>query len=191
MAGTQFPIKHILAALAGAVWLCLPVAAQETASGDRLAELYARLATAADPATADRIEADIRTEWSKSGSPAIDLLLRRGEDALEAGEFVAAAEHFTAAIDHDPAFAEAFYGRASAYYQAGLIGPALDDLRETLVLNPHHFGAMAGIAIILEELGRPEEALAAYRQVQAIHPQNADVAEAVARLETLLQGVTL
>lgn len=191
MALADTPFKHILAALFAAVWFSIPLGAQEGAPEGRLARLYSELATALDADSADRIADQITAEWSKSGSPAIDLLLRRGEEALESGEFVVAANHFTAAIDHDPTFAEAWHSRAAAYYQAGLIGPALDDLRETLVLNPHHFAAMNGVGVILEELGQTEEALAAYRQVQAIHPQEPDVTGAIERLETALQGVTL
>jgi Tfp pilus assembly protein PilF len=195
MARHETPFKHILAAFVAVIWFSMPVGAQngppDGTQGGRLADLYARLTAAPDPVTADQIEAEIVTEWSKSGSPAIDLLLRRGEDALEEGEFIVAAEHFTAAIDHDPGFAEAYHSRAAAYYRAGLVGAALDDLGRALVLDPQHFAAMNGIAVILEELDRPEQALAAYRQVQAIHPQDADVAGAIVRLETALNGVTL
>ena len=42
---------------------------------------------AEDAGEAGRIEAEIWIEWSKSGSPAMDLLLQRGEDAMELGNF--------------------------------------------------------------------------------------------------------
>lgn len=180
-------IKRIVAALAATWWFSLPVQADEA----KLADLFEQLATAENADAGARIEAAIITEWSKSGSPAIDLLLQRGQEALEAGEPVVAAEHFTAAIDHDPGFAEAWHGRAAAYYQSGLIGPALADLRQVLTLNPQHFDAMAGFAIILEEMERPEEALEVWKQVAAIHPTNAVASDAIARLELALGGRTL
>ena len=83
-------------------------------------------------------------------SAAIDLLLRRGQDALEAGDAPAAIEHLTAAIDHAPDFAEAYAARAGAYYLTNRAGPAIDDLRQALVLNPHHWEALSGFAIVLE-----------------------------------------
>lgn len=178
--------KFTVAAFLLAVGYSLPLAAQEAdvdALLDRLAE--------AEPGEDRRIVSQIFLEWSKSGSPAIDLLLQRGQDALEAGEFDAAIEHFTAAIDHDPTFAEAYHGRATAYYMTQRIGPSLDDLRQALVLNPRHFRAMQGFAVILEELDRPEDALDVLREVRRIHPADAQVADAVERLELQLGGRTL
>lgn len=157
----------------------------------RLDDLFGQLATAENPDAAARIENEIYLEWSKSGSAAVDLLLRRGQDAIDAGESVRAAEHFTAAIDHAPDFAEAYHGRATAYYLSGQIGPALDDLRQTLVLNPRHFAAMRGFAIILEELGRQDQALEVYHQILAINPEDPSVNEAADRLELALGGRAL
>ena len=161
-----------------------------TATGSRVDDLLAQLLTA-DDATAPLIESQIAAEWSKSGSPAMDLLLQRGQDALDRGDAPRAVEHFTAAIDYAPDFAEAYNGRASAYYLTEDIGPAIADLQMALTLNPQHFGAMKGFAILLEELGRPADALTVYRQVLAIHPQDADVADATDRLVKTLEGQTL
>lgn len=134
---------------------------------------------------------EIRGEWMKSGSAAIDLLLTRGEEALQAGDHAAAIEHLTAAIDHAPDFAEAYHLRATAYYLSGNVGPALADLGRVLTLNPRHFGAMQGMAVLLEEMGRQEQALAVYRAVLAINPTDPDIKDAVARLERSLDGQTL
>lgn len=163
---------------------------EDATTGSLVDDLLAQLKTA-DEHNAPLIEAQITAEWSKSGSPAMDLLLQRGADAIEAGNPTRAVEHFTAAIDYAPDFAEAYNGRATAYYLTDDIGPALADLQTALTLNPQHFGAMKGFAIMLEELSRPEDALTVYRQVLAIHPQDADVAGAVDRLVKSLEGQTL
>jgi Tfp pilus assembly protein PilF len=165
----------------------LPLAADEA----KMADLFGQLAEAESVDAGHRIEQVIIAEWSKSGSAAIDLLLQRGQEALNEGDAVLAAEHFTAAIDHDPTFAEAWHGRATAYYLSGQIGPALDDLRQTLILNPQHFGAMEGFAIMLEEMERPEQALEVWRQVHEIHPTQVDANAAIDRLELALGGRTL
>lgn len=155
-----------------------------------LDQLFAELAEAA-PEDAGRIEGQIDTLWSKSGSAALDLLLRRGEDALEAGDIPAALEHFSAVVDHDPNFAEGYHGRATAYYLSGLVGPALEDIRVALRLNPRHFGALRGLAIVLEELERPEDALEVYRAVLDLNPHAEGVNEAVERLDIQLEGQSL
>ena len=72
-----------------------------------------------------------------------------------------------------------------------MIGPAIDDLRQALVLNPRHFGALLGFGYMLEELGREDEALEVYRQVQAIHPMSPDVGMAIDRLALKYEGQAL
>ncbi len=78
--------------------------------------------------------------------------------------------------------------RATAYYQAGLVGPALADIARTLTLEPRHFGALSGLGLILEETGQTEAAIRAYEAALAIHPNRPDLREAVERLEEDLQG---
>lgn len=182
--------KSIVAALAVGVWISTPLGAQTEAESSRLDSLFERLLEA-EPAEVDRIEGQIITEWSKSGSAAMDLLLRRGEDAMEDGAPEVAVGHFTALIDHAPDFAEGYNGRASAYYQLGLYGPAIDDLRATLVLEPRHFGAMSGVAYILEELGRPDDAMEVWRRIESLTPADAEVAASIERLQTQVSGETL
>lgn len=156
----------------------------------KLDELFDKLKSA-DPAQAGRIEQEIWIEWSKSGSAAMDLLLQRGRQAMSEGNFALAVEHFTALIDHAPEFAEGWNARATAYYQMGQIGPSMADIAQTLRLNPRHFGALSGFAMILEELDRPKQALELRRAVQAIHPHAAGVSQAIDRLEADLQGSSL
>jgi tetratricopeptide (TPR) repeat protein len=156
----------------------------------KLDDLFNRLKTA-EPEAAARIEQDIWIEWSKSGSAAMDLLLERGRMAMAAGDTPLAVEHFTALIDHAPDFAEGWNARATAYYQQGQLGPSMADIARTLQLNPRHFGALSGFAAILEELGRPEQALEVQKAVQSIHPNAAGVSDAIDRLTAALEGSSL
>jgi len=176
--------KYIVTAFVLTVGISLP------ADAATLDELFDQLATA-DADAHDRVEEQIVAEWEKSGSASLDLLLRRGQDALSVGDFEAALEHFSALVDHDPSFAEAYNGRATAYYQLDLIGPALDDLRACLVLNPRHFDAMRGVGVILEDLGRSKDALEVYEAVAKINPLSTGVKEAIDRLELEFEGQAL
>jgi tetratricopeptide (TPR) repeat protein len=166
---------------------CLAALAQDAS---KLDGLFDRLKTA-DAAEAGRIESEIWIEWSKSGSPALDLLLQRGRDAMAMGDTGQAIEHFTALIDQDPGFAEGWNARATAFYQAGEFGPSIADIAHVLQLNPRHFGAMSGLAAMLEEAGKPERALEVYKAALAIHPQLEGATEAVERLETEATGQEL
>lgn len=145
----------------------------------------------ADASALEQIEGRIYEIWSQSGSPSMDLLLDRGREALAEGNAEAAIEHFSALIDHAPDFAEGYNARATAYFQQGRYGLSLADIRETLARNPRHFGAISGLALILEELGQPESALAAWREVEKLHPNREGLADRIRVLEISVEGATL
>lgn len=152
--------------------------------------LYEHLKTAPE-GEARGIAEQIESEWMRSGSAAMDLLLRRGMDALEAGEAEAAIEHLTALVDHAPDFAQGYNARAMAYFEVEKLGPALADIQTALRLNPRHFGALRGLAAVFELTDRPKKALEVYRKVLEINPSSASAADAVARIILLVEGVTL
>lgn len=142
----------------------------------------------ADVIAAAQIEGRIYDIWSRSGSDAMDLLHNRGREALEEGDLVGAIQHFSALIDHAPEFAEGYNARATAFFQNGQFGLSLEDIRMTLALNPRHFGAMSGLALILEETGKPEAALAAWREVEKLHPNREGLSASIQRLEREVEG---
>ena len=117
-----------------------------------------------DPENTDweSVELNIWHEWSKSGSAAMDHLLQRGIGAMKSGKLRKAVEHFSATIDYAPDFAEAWNERATVFYMMEEYGLSMSDIRQTLILNPRHFGAMVGLGAILEGLERPKDALMAY-----------------------------
>jgi tetratricopeptide (TPR) repeat protein len=180
-------LNRIVTALLPLFLTCAAVQAEDVA---KLDGLFERLKTA-NEGEAGRIETEIWIEWSKSGSPALDLLLQRGRDAMDLGDYAAAIEHFSAIIDQDPDFAEAWNARATAFYMAGEFGPSVADIGHVLTLNPRHFGALSGLALILEETGKPERALEVYRAAKAIHPHMQGAAEAIERLEKQAEGQEL
>lgn len=160
------------------------------AQSDDIDTLMERLA---DPDTAnwEAVEQRIYEAWSQSGSPAMDLLLQRGRDAMEAEDYDAAIQHLTALTDHAPEFAEGWNARATAFYLSERFGPSIQDIRTTLALNPRHFGALSGLGLMMQQLGYDEFALEAYRRAQAIHPHRPNINEAIERLEQELEGEAL
>lgn len=171
-------LNHFIAAMLS-VFLTVGAFAQDSG---KLDQLFLRLMVA-EPGEAGRIETEIWIEWRKSGSPAMDLLLQRGLDAMDLGDFDQAIEHFSAVIDHDPTFAEAWNARATAYFYTGDFGPALADIGQALTLNPRHFGALSGLGMIMESMDRPDRALQAYQAALAIHPHLVGAVQAVERLQ--------
>ena len=176
----------ILAIAATSLWLAGPVAAQTA----ELDDLHERLTTA-EPAEAEGLRRQIQSRWSQSGSAAMDLLLRRAEEALQDGDTETAITHFSALIDHAPDFAAGYNGRATAYYGDGRLGLALADLQQVLRLNPRQFNALSGLAIILRRLDRPAESLEVYREVARIAPHIDGLDEAIDQLSIELDGTAL
>lgn len=178
-------LKHTVAALGAVVLLCNPAWGQE-----RIESLLETLRTA--PAEqAKAAERDVEREWSRSGSAAMDLLLKRGRDAMAVGEFEKAIDHLTALTDHAPGFAEGFHTRATAYYRAELYGPALDDLETALSLNPDNFNAIFGLAVLFEEFDNSRRAAQLYRRVLALNPHHENAQKALEQLKTKGIGRTL
>ena len=63
---------------------------------------------------------------------------------------------------------------------------AIADCETVLRLNPHHFGAAAGMAQCYLKLNRPRAALRSFRTALEINPNLDDVEEAVRALEEVL-----
>ena len=145
-------------------------------------ELLERLRSASE-IDAPRVEREVETVWSRSGSAAMDLLLKRGRDAMEEGNMPLAIEHFTALTDHAPDFAEGYHMRAQAYFRANLYGPALDDLETTLSLNPDNYNAIFWFAILVQEFGDLRRAADLYRRVLAINPNHENAKSALSGLK--------
>ncbi len=155
-----------------------------------LDDLFAELLVA-DETTWEDIEKKIWSEWSKSGSKAMDHLLERGRAEMEKGNVDKAIGHFSALIDHAPEFAEGWNARATAWFVADRYGLSIADIRQTLILEPRHFGAMAGLGMIMERMNRPKAALTIYQEAEKIHPNRPDVKAALERLKDKVEGVEL
>ncbi|KZY04180.1 hypothetical protein A3728_07990 [Sulfitobacter sp. HI0040] len=166
-------LKHTVAALALWAGLAGGAAAQEDADG-----LLQSLRTA-PPQEAAAISRKLEAGWRKSGSAAMDLLLQRGADALEEGDYALAIDHLTALTDHAPGFAEGWHLRAQAYYRRSLYGPALADLERTLALNPDQYNAIFGFATMVQEFGDSARAAALYRMVLDLNPHHENAQKAL------------
>lgn len=152
-----------------------------------LDQLFDRLKEASER-DASRIEDEIADRWSSSGSDSEDLLLLRGRKAMREKDFKRAIGHFSRLIAFNPDFAEAWNGRATAYFADEQLGRSLADLYEVLRLEPRHFGAIIGMGLILEMLDRDEEASKAYEAALAIHPHVEGAEEGLERLRKSVRG---
>ncbi|MEP5262745.1 MAG: tetratricopeptide repeat protein, partial [Nitratireductor sp.] len=126
--------------------------------------------------------------WLESGSPSIDLLLRRGLDALREENYDRAYFYFDEVVTLAPGFAEGWNKRATIHYVRDDYARALRDIEQVLRLEPRHFEALAGLGVILEELGDKKGALDAYRKAVDIDPWLLNGRERIRPLELDVEG---
>jgi tetratricopeptide (TPR) repeat protein len=89
------------------------------------------------------------------------LRVRRLEIALQLS---------TQLVDSYPEFAEGWNKRATIHYLLGNNAQSVADIRETVRLEPRHFGAISGLGMIFLRESNFPAALQAFEQVLKISP---------------------
>lgn len=125
--------------------------------------------------------------WSRSGNAQTDRLLIDGVAEMNAGRHKKAIGIFSAVIKRDPAFAEGWNKRATAYYLAGDLQKALADCDEVMKRNPQHFGALSGYGQIYARLDDYEQAIDYFRRALAVNPNLTDLTVVIRRLEEIMR----
>src|SRR5215470_5209141 len=125
--------------------------------------LFEALKAAPDEETARQVENRIWAIWLASGSATADLLMSRVKAAIEAKDTDLAIQLLSSIIEIKPDYIEAWNRRATLYFTRKEFGRAIADLREVLVREPRHFGALSGLGMIFQEMGDDKQALEVYR----------------------------
>jgi tetratricopeptide (TPR) repeat protein len=125
--------------------------------------------------------------WSRSGDPAVDALMAKGSEAMQADRLDEAVGIFSQVIKAKPDFAEGWNKRATAYYLAGEFRRSLEDCDEVLKRNPSHFGALSGAGQIHYALENYELALVWFRRALEVNPNMVGVEMNILRAQERLQ----
>lgn len=150
--------------------------------------LYERLARAKSDDEATGIASAIERAQLRSGSDTADLLMTRALAALEAGKKELAIRLLTSIVKLNPGFTEAWNKRATVFYMSNDYSRSMADIAETLKRNPRHFGAWAGLGMILRETGDKKRAYDAFKHALAINPHLATVQKAVDEMREDVEG---
>lgn len=108
--------------------------------------------------------------------------MTRAKAAVDAQKIDVAIKLLDAVIKLRPDYIEAWNRRATLYYMQNDYGRSLADIQQVLMREPRHFGALAGLGMIMQEIGDEKRALDAYRKALAINPHLDKVPEQVKAL---------
>ena len=187
--GSRFPLFHAISAAAfvAAILFVLPVAA--LAQGDprvvppkdsqkKLPEapaklpkvgtdrtkgldfLFGALKAAPDEASARHVEARIWAMWMHTPSDTAALLMSRAKAAMDGQKSDVALKLLDSVIKLRPDYTEAWNRRATLHYLRNDYVRSLEDIQQVLAREPRHFGALAGLGMIMQDLGEEKRALA-------------------------------
>ncbi|HSO46506.1 MAG TPA: hypothetical protein VLQ68_01125 [Rhizobiaceae bacterium] len=160
----------------------------KTAPEPTLDELFARLKRETKPVIARRTAQQIVTKLNDSGSATVNMLMGRAATAMSAEKNALAEDMLTQVIVLAPDFAEGWNRRATLKYAKGDIGESLSDIQKVLAIEPRHFGALSGLAAILQKTGKDRKALEVWYRLLAVYPALREAQEAVSELEEKLAG---
>ncbi|MCA1368186.1 hypothetical protein I6F15_12320 [Bradyrhizobium sp. BRP14] len=199
MPAMRFSIPLILASfalsapLSGTPLLAAEPSAQaEVASlatpKERLDALFAELKKEGDEEKARQVADRIRLEWQDSGSATVNLLMQWANTAITDDKHAVALDILDQVIVLAPNYVEGWNRRATLHYQMGNYRKSMSDIYRVLAIEPRHFGALAGMATMLETSGKNELAMRAWQQFLDIYPSDRKAQEQLGELAEKLAG---
>src|SRR5256714_778046 len=150
--------------------------------------LFGALKAAPDEASAKHVEARIWALWLQTPSDTAALLMLRAKAAMDAQQVDVALKLLDAVVKLRPDYVEAWNRRATLYYLRNDYAHSLEDIEQVLIREPRHFGALAGLGVIMQDIGDEKRAVDAFRKALAINPHLEKVPDLVKSLTEKVEG---
>jgi tetratricopeptide (TPR) repeat protein len=150
--------------------------------------LFGALKAAPDETSAKHVEARIWAIWLQTPSDTVGLLMTRAKTAMDAQNSDVALKLLDAVVKLRPDYIEGWNRRATLYYLRNDYARSLEDIEQVLAREPRHFGALAGLGMIMQDLGDEKRALDAFRRALAVNPHLEKVPELVKTLTEKVEG---
>jgi tetratricopeptide (TPR) repeat protein len=154
----------------------------------RLSALFEALKAAPSAQAAQAVESRIEAMMMQSGSDTADLLMVRARTVIEAKDFDLSLRLLDSIVELSPDFTEAYAQRATVHYLKKDVYRSLADLRVVVSREPRHFAALAGLGVILQDIGEDKRALDAYRRAVQTNPHIRGIQQIIKRLEVKVEG---
>lgn len=142
----------------------------------KLHQLFTQLQDSTNPAQARVYEQEIWQLWLIGPTEDSSRRLHDAREAMSIGDLDRAEMLLNQLTNAAPMFAEVWNQRALLRFLRQDYADSLNDIAETIKLEPRHFGALSGRGQCYLQLNQPEAALTAFEEALTIHPWLADVA---------------
>ena len=136
----------------------------------RLKDLFNQLLETEDDKEIERITINIWDIWHETNDMNIKADFVRGVGLMNNGNIDVSVNYFTRVIKNNPNFAEAWNKRATAHFMMGNFDLSMQDISQTLNLEPRHFGALDGMSLIFIHTNQYEKAIEIYDKMLEIFP---------------------
>jgi len=136
----------------------------------RLDGLFAELHETTDKLRAAEVTRSIWSIWHEIADQQTTELMQQGIKAMQGRQYTEALAAFNQVVDLSPDYAEGWNKRATLYYLIGDYANSANDVKQTLILEPRHFGALSGLGLIYMELGNFDAALEAFQLTLEANP---------------------
>lgn len=153
-----------------------------------LADLFARLSSAADPTEARSIALAIQHVWFETRSDTAKLLMQRALQSIRDNHYPLALLLLDKIVALEPGWAEAWNQRATTRFLADDAEGAMADIDQVMKLEPRHFGALAGMGAILQRAGLEKQALQVYTRSLSLFPMQPELQKIVDKLRLAVEG---
>ncbi len=150
--------------------------------------LFGALKVAPDDESAKAVEARIWSLWTATNSDTAALLMIRAKLAMDSKDMDVALKLLDAVIKLRPDYIEGWNRRATLYFMKNDYTRSMEDIRQVLIREPRHFGALAGLGMIMQETGDEKHALDAFRKALAINPHLEKIPDLVKSLSEKVEG---
>ncbi len=137
---------------------------------ERVDTLLASLQSTSSPREAREIERAIWAIWNDAGDETLNALYSQGRALVGVGRLGEARAVFSELIEKAPGFAEGWNQRATVLYFMNEYDASLADIERTLALEPRHYGAIFGKALIFTAHADYQHALETLDEMERVNP---------------------
>ena len=152
--------------------IILPLNSFADQTDKRLNYLFEKLIIAENDIEINKITNQIWKIWNEIDDPKVTRLFETGVQMISLGFYKRSIDYFNKVIISKPNFAEAWNKRATAHFMMGNFDLSMEDISQTLLLEPRHFGALDGMGLIFIHLNEHEKAIEIYDKMLEIFPNS-------------------